>query len=64
MLKKIGIHFEESILNKLNQEMDIKLSHLINFLLSDFLKNIENKSLEDKNELQKDIQKFILKSKK
>lgn len=65
MLKKIGIHFEEKLLKELNDNFkDIKISYLINYLLYIFLNNFKHKSWEDKNELQKNIQKFILESKK
>ena len=65
MLKKIGIHFEEKLLKELNDNFkDIKISYLINYLLYNFLNNFKHKSWEDKNELQKNIQKFILESKK
>ena len=63
MLKKIGIHFEENLLKKLNEEINIKLSPLVNYLLFNFIKSLEKKSWEDKNELQKNIQKFIFESK-
>lgn len=64
MLKKIGVHFKEENIKELNKLFkDIKISYLMDYLLNNFLEKYKNESLEAKNELRKNLQEFISKSK-
>ena len=64
MLKKIGIHFQDKNIEKLNELFPgIKISYLMDYLLNNFIKEYENETWEVRNELQKDLQKFIQQSK-